>query len=217
MPKPSIGFTLVKGWRRGGLKYWTTNSFYTLPKCLEKSSADELTILDDVRVLCLPCDLLAPNLDLSSEDRSCIVGEDTHIIHSAWDVNFNLGLKSFESQVANTRGLIEIAHIGGAEFFIISSTATAYDTVSGIVTEKVSSERKDASAPGYSRSKWVVEQICAAAHTQIIEAGSTGSGVKSRISIIRAGQLCGNRFDIWNMNEAYPLFVFDGEADILSP
>ncbi|KAI1426339.1 hypothetical protein F5Y12DRAFT_794552 [Xylaria sp. FL1777] len=159
------------------------------------------------KILCLPGDLAALNLGLSDEDRSCIINDATHIIHSAWTVNFNLGLQSFESQLANTRDLIEIAHAGCAEFFFISSTAAVCNTVASVVPERVSSEPKDASATGYSRSKWVAERICAAAYARTAEAGSPGSVVKPRVSIIRVGQLCGNRFGVWNTSEAYPLLL----------
>ncbi|KAI1281678.1 hypothetical protein F5Y07DRAFT_411736 [Xylaria sp. FL0933] len=159
------------------------------------------------KVLCIVCDFGAANLGLSDEDRSCITAEATHIIHSAWNVNFNVGLKSFESQLASTRDLIELARASEAEFFFISSTAAVCNTVSGIVPEKVSSEPRDASSLGYSRSKWVAEQICATAHTKTSKGELTGSVAKPWISIIRVGQLCGNKSGVWNASEVYPLLL----------
>ncbi|KAI0972872.1 hypothetical protein F4678DRAFT_471297 [Xylaria arbuscula] len=159
------------------------------------------------KIFCLPCNLAAPSLDLSEEDRSCMIREATHIIHSAWTVNFNLGLKSFESQIASTRDLIQISRASGAEFFFISSTAAVSNTGSGVVPEKVSSEPRDASALGYSRSKWIAEQICASAYTQAAREGSTGSHGKPKVSVLRVGQLCGNKFGVWNTSEVYPLLL----------
>ncbi|KAI0804976.1 hypothetical protein GGR55DRAFT_698650 [Xylaria sp. FL0064] len=159
------------------------------------------------KVICLVCDFGASNLGLSDEDRSCITAEATHIIHSAWNVNFNVGLKSFESQLANTQDLIELAHASEAKFFFISSTAAVCNAVSDIVPEKVSSEPRDASPLGYSRSKWVAEQLCAAAHTKTSKGELAGSVGKPWISIIRVGQLCGNKFGVWNASEAYPLLL----------
>ncbi|KAI1298678.1 hypothetical protein F5Y03DRAFT_409122 [Xylaria venustula] len=159
------------------------------------------------KIFYLPCNLAAPSLDLSEEDRSLLIREATHIIHSAWTVNFNLGLKSFEGQIASTRDLIEMSRASGAEFFFISSTAAVSNTGSAVVPEKVSSEPRDASALGYSRSKWTAEQICASAYTQAAREGSTGSHGKPEVSILRVGQLCGNKFGVWNTNEAYPLLL----------
>ena len=161
----------------------------------------------DGKVNCLRCDLGAPNLGLSDDDRPCIIDEATHFIHAAWTVNFNLGLKSFENQLANTRELAEIAYTGGVEFFFMSSTAAVSNTPSSAVLEKVSSEPKDASAPGYSRLKWVAEQICAAAHDRTNGKGSADAAEKAKFSIIRVRQLCGNRFGVWNTSEAYPLLL----------
>ncbi|KAI0547366.1 male sterility protein-domain-containing protein [Xylaria curta] len=158
-------------------------------------------------MICLPCDLSAPYLGLSDKDRLCITNEATHIVHSAWTVNFSIGLKHFETQLANTRNLIDIANASGAEFFFISSTAAVCNMVSKTVPEKISSEPKDASALGYSKSKWVAEQICAAARSKETETSLKGSCGKSRVSIIRVGQLCGNDSGIWNAGEAYPLLL----------
>ncbi|KAI1364260.1 hypothetical protein F5Y08DRAFT_353718 [Xylaria arbuscula] len=159
------------------------------------------------KIVCLRCDLSALNLDLSVDDRSCITNEATHIIHAAWTVNFNLGLRSFENQLANTRDLVEIANTAGAKFYFISSTAAVSNMRSGAVPEKVSSEPGDASALGYSQSKWVAEQICATAHSQIQQQNSAIPVENPRFSIIRVGQLCGNRFGVWNTSEAYPLLL----------
>ncbi|KAI0423712.1 male sterility protein-domain-containing protein [Xylaria sp. FL1042] len=169
----------------------------------------ELKYLESLynKILYVFCDFGASNLSLSDEERSSITAEATHIIHSAWTVNFNLGLKSFESQLANTRDLIELAYDSGAEFFFISSTAAVCNTVSNIVPEKVSSEPRDAPPLGYSRSKWIAEQICASAYTRIARIDSTDPVGKPRISIIRVGQLCGNKFGVWNASEAYPLLL----------
>ncbi|KAI0517245.1 hypothetical protein F5B22DRAFT_654905 [Xylaria bambusicola] len=159
------------------------------------------------RITCLRCDLGASDLGLSDNDRSCIINGATHIIHAAWTVNFTLGLTSFETQIANTRDLVGIAHASGADFFFISSTAAVCAAASKTVPERVSSEPGDASALGYSRSKWVAEQICVAAHARECKDGLTGSSTEPKVSIIRVGQLCGNEFGVWNTSEAYPLLL----------
>ncbi|KAI2642168.1 hypothetical protein GGS21DRAFT_537360 [Xylaria nigripes] len=159
------------------------------------------------KVVCLLYDLSASNIGISNQDRSCIVNNATHIIHSAWTVNFNLELRSFEKHLASTRNLVEVACASGAEFFFISSIAAVNNARSRSVPESVSSEPRDASASGYSQSKWVAEQICAAAHVEVTKANRKWPAGRPVISIIRAGQLCGNKFGVWNASEAYPLML----------
>ncbi|KAI0392423.1 hypothetical protein F5Y17DRAFT_358946 [Xylariaceae sp. FL0594] len=159
------------------------------------------------KVVCLPSDLSASNLGLSDSEISVIIDESTHIIHSAWPVNFALGLRSFESQLEGLRNLLQVSSVSGARFFFISSTAAVSNTTSDPISETVSLDPREASPMGYSRSKWVAEQICARAHKQDIDAGSRTASERPRVNILRVGQLCGNKSGVWNSNEAYPLLL----------
>lgn len=159
------------------------------------------------KVVCIPADLSAPGLGLSEESRQWIVDKATIVIHSAWTVNFTLRLGSFEDQIAGTRNLIETAAQAGARFVFVSSTAAVISSPSHPIPEAISQDPNDASTLGYSQSKWVAEQVCAAANTHLRTQMPTLESHPPRITILRVGQLCGNRQGVWNMSEAYPLML----------
>jgi thioester reductase-like protein len=147
-------------------------------------------------VVYVPCSMTAEGVGLSSEDRN-MLKDATMFIHAAWPVNFSLRLSSFEAQFAATRELIILSLFSGGRFLFISSTAAVSSCSSShLIPEKLSADPQDASPLGYSRSKWVAEQICGSAY-----------GVSQQVSIIRVGQLCGNAAGIWNASEAWPLLL----------
>ncbi|KAI1415862.1 acetyl-CoA synthetase-like protein [Hypoxylon sp. FL1857] len=158
------------------------------------------------KFVCLPCQLSKSNLGLSDKDWTRIVTEATIFIHAAWAVNFNLRLSSFENHIMGTRNLINAAVSSGARFFFISSIAAVSSDPSAVIAEKVSRDPSHASPLGYSRSKWVAEQVCARAHEQLSRNMSARTR-RADISIIRVGQLCGNEAGVWNASEAYPLML----------
>jgi thioester reductase-like protein len=68
------------------------------------------------------------------------------------------------------------------------------------IPEVIIDEPEAASSLGYSRSKWVAEQICSRANER--------SKLKGRIAIFRVGQLSGDsRRGIWNTKEAWPMML----------
>lgn len=70
----------------------------------------------------------------------------------------------------------------------------------GSISERPSDDPNDASPLGYSRSKWVAEQICLKAADQ--------TKLKGRISILRVGQLAGDTgTGVWNEKEAWPMML----------
>ncbi|RFN48904.1 linear gramicidin synthase subunit d [Fusarium flagelliforme] len=146
----------------------------------------------NVIVLCLPCNLTEPNLGLSDMDRQAIMENVGTIIHSAWAVNFSLRLPSFEDQIVSTRNLAALAAESGARFVFVSSIAAVSDSKRKPIPEELPQDPSEASPLGYSRSKWVAEQVCA---------GLGGA------SIVRVGQLCSNGSGVWNATEAYPLLL----------
>ncbi|KAM5373929.1 hypothetical protein ACJZ2D_006758 [Fusarium nematophilum] len=160
--------------------------------------------MQDDKVVCLSCDLFNQDLGLSEGTRRRILDEAAVVIHSAWTVNFNLRLESFEDQIAGTRNLINMTAECGARFVFVSSTAAVSSSTAAIVPEMVSRDSSEASSLGYSRSKWVAEQICDAAN---VYAKSSGGSKSQAGSVVRVGQLCSNNAGIWNATEAYPLLL----------
>ncbi|RBR13584.1 hypothetical protein FVER53590_08545 [Fusarium verticillioides] len=150
------------------------------------------------KVVCLPCDLTQSDLGLSGQQLREISTTATKIIHSAWAVNFSLRLNSFEDQILSTKNLINIAIETDAQFIFVSSIAAVSDSTSRPIAEKLSQDPREASLLGYSRSKWVAEQICDAVNKK---------DESPLASIVRVGQLCSNEAGVWNTTEAYPLLL----------
>lgn len=68
------------------------------------------------------------------------------------------------------------------------------------IPERIIDDPEAASALGYSRSKWVAEQICSRANER--------SQLHGRIAVFRVGQLSGDtRSGIWNTKEAWPMML----------
>lgn len=153
------------------------------------------------KIVCLPCDLSNGYLGLSEEHRQRIMDEATIIIHSAWAVNFNLQLNSFEDQIASTQNLLKLAAAAQARFILVSSTAAVSNSDTTPIPERISQDPSDASQMGYSRSKWVAEQICESANNHFT------SRRENLATVVRIGQLCSNSAGIWNTSEAYPLLL----------
>lgn len=157
------------------------------------------------KVVCFPCDLAREDLGISKDDIQEIVPKLTTVIHSAWSVNFSLKLESFALQFAGTQNLINLAIQSEASFFFVSSTAAVCSSSESPIEEQLAPAPESASPLGYSQSKWVGEWICFKAHKRRIR---TNQGCSSfSTSVIRVGQLCGNRNGIWNMHEAFPLIL----------
>jgi thioester reductase-like protein len=171
------------------------------------------------RIACISSRLDEENLGLSVEAQDLLLREHppTHIIHSAWAVNFALRLDSFESQIASMVNMLNLAVEIGAHFTFVSSTAAVTESSvrlgGGPIPETQSQDPGDASPLGYSQSKWVAEHICAAAAAAARNTSQSchhpqGATLReSPVSVARVGQLCSNAEGIWNMSEAYPLML----------
>lgn len=179
---------------------------------------------NDSKLVSLPCSLQDDKLGLSGSEWERIAGEATLMIHSAWSVNFSLKLRSFQDQLSGLVNLLELRNStrsSAARFVFISSTASVISAAKGDrpISEILSSDPDDASPLGYSRSKWVAENILASARVSgsfATPISSSTSGLPSPgtaeertpIVIIRVGQLCGNsRTGAWNATEAYPIML----------
>lgn len=178
----------------------------------------------DSKLVSLPCSLQDDKLGLAGSEWERLAGEATLMIHSAWSVNFSLKLRSFQDQLSGLASLLELRNAtrgSAARFVFISSTASVISAAKGDrpISETLSSDPDDASPLGYSRSKWVAENILASARVSgsfATPISSSTSGLpspgieqeKTPIIIIRVGQLCGNsRTGAWNATEAYPIML----------
>lgn len=176
------------------------------------------------KLVSLPCRLQDHKLGLAGSEWERLADEASLMIHSAWSVNFSLKLRSFQDQLSGLTNLLELRNAtrsSAARFVFISSTASVIAAAKGErpISETLSSDPDDASPLGYSRSKWVAENMLASARVSGNFASPTSSGTsglrspgiaeeRTPIIIIRVGQLCGNsRTGAWNASEAYPIML----------
>lgn len=150
----------------------------------------------------LPADLGQPDLGLGQEAYNALSSTVTSVIHSAWAVNFNIGVRSFEAQhIAGLRQLLDLClsvpFAKPARLAFVSSISAAAGTPSpATVPESLVQSPAHAQNMGYARSKWVAEHIVATA--------AKATGMEARV--LRSGQIIGDSVKgIWNSTEAIPL------------
>ncbi|KAF7193871.1 Adenylate-forming reductase [Pseudocercospora fuligena] len=157
------------------------------------------------------CDLGAPYLGLESQQYKDFLQKATHVIHNAWNVNFNLPLHYFEKpHIQGVRQLVDFsarsAH--GATIFFISSIgavanyeqARAVDGKARPVPEVPIEDWSAASLEsGYGQSELVSERILAAA----------AASADVPCAICRLGQIAGPSpgDGEWQRNEWLPTLV----------
>lgn len=85
-------------------------------------------------------------------------------------------------------------------FGFCSSVASVLDYSGDVIPEKIVDDPSAATALGYSRSKWVAEQICCRASTQ--------PALSGKVRVFRIGQLSGDKHrGVWNTSEAWPIML----------
>ncbi|KAI0175855.1 hypothetical protein GGR52DRAFT_589636 [Hypoxylon sp. FL1284] len=156
------------------------------------------------KATCLPGDLSQESLGLDDLTLEVVRANVTTIIHSAWMVNFNVNLGSFEqSHIRGVHNMIKLClgvlHQTPAKLFFISSVAAAAGAPTpSTIKEAQIEDLHHLPSTGYARSKLVAEHILRAA------AKSTGM----HATVLRTGQLIGDVDNgIWNPTEAIPLMV----------
>lgn len=156
-------------------------------------------------------DFSAESFGLSKETYIRLLDTVTIFIHSAWSVDFNLSLESYEAtHIAGTRRAVDFAASSAhkASIIFISSIASVGNWGSvaqdgSAVPETVTSLFDNALAlpQGYGESKHVAAQILATASHRL--------GIST--AIVRAGQLAGPSVKAggaaWNRHEWLPTLV----------
>lgn len=160
----------------------------------------------------LKTDFGADRFGLSDDVYSRLLSTVTVFIHSAWSVDFNLSLESYEAtHIAGTRRAIDFVYASTYKpsLIFISSVASVGNWASIVkdgsaVPETVSSifDNSLTLPQGYGESKHVSTQILATASHRL--------GI--RTAIVRAGQLAGPSTDhgsgpAWNRHEWLPTLV----------
>ncbi|KAG4425536.1 hypothetical protein IFR04_001233 [Cadophora malorum] len=156
------------------------------------------------KIVCLPSDLSREDLGLHSQVVEVLQSSLTTVLHCAWAVNFNLGVRSFEKQHINgTFNLLNMClnvktPTPAKLFFCSSISAAAGTPIPAQIQETYISNLAHAQNMGYARSKLVTETIIKAAAAQ------TGMTAK----VLRVGQIVGDtEIGLWNSTEAISLMI----------
>ena len=162
------------------------------------------------------CSLSEPLLGLSAQTYTELVQETDVIFHLAWAVDFTLPVRGFKQHFAGLQALLSFALAHSkwtalygpptpAKLIFCSSTASvaSYSKIhpGKEVPESIIDDAESCGDIGYSRSKWVAENICS-------EAVKANPDLRGAVSIVRVGQLSGDSvYGVWNKSEAYPLMM----------
>ncbi|KAK9367371.1 hypothetical protein V1509DRAFT_185320 [Lipomyces kononenkoae] len=156
------------------------------------------------KIAAYPSDFSRPDLGLPADVYNYLLSNLTMVIHSAWSVNFNLDIQSFEQHHINgTHNLIQLCldvkTIFPAAFYFCSSISTASGTpVPATVSEGPVVKFEYAQNMGYAKSKLVTEHI--------VERASQKYNIHARV--LRVGQIIGDSANgYWNDTEAIPLLI----------
>ncbi|KAI6503945.1 putative NRPS-like protein biosynthetic cluster [Pyricularia oryzae] len=175
----------------------------------DRGLGDCITPALSSKVIALPSDLSRPDLRLAPAVLSGLRSTLTGVIHSAWAVNFNLGVSSFAAtHIAGVQNLLKLAlsvpFRQPARFAFISSVSAASGTpLPARIAERYVADPRHAQGIGYAQSKCVAEHV--------VRRAAEGGGVAFRV--LRTGQVVGDsRQGRWNATEAIPLMLRAAET-----
>lgn len=177
----------------------------SLDRQIQAQTSRGLQELPTSKVTCLDGDITRPYFGLAKDVFARIINEVTDVIHSAWQVDFNLAVESFQSHISGVRRLVDFsAHSRfGAHIFFISSVSA----VSGLESSVAETTFQDWNVPlamGYGQSKFIAERIL---HTAAVEARVSST-------ICRIGQIAGptTSTGMWPKREWLPSLIISSKA-----
>ncbi|KAI1396390.1 hypothetical protein F4819DRAFT_475493 [Hypoxylon fuscum] len=167
----------------------------------EKSqTAKGLQPLPD-NVQCLDANLSKPYFGLSVQKYKELLDQVTHVIHNAWQVDFNLSIDSFASQVGIVRRFIDFsAHSRcGAQLFFVSSISTVSGRIGGSIAERIFKDWRTSEATGYGQSKFVSERL--------LDTAAREADISA--VVCRVGQIAGptSTSGMWSKQEWLPSLI----------
>ncbi|KAF2023697.1 acetyl-CoA synthetase-like protein [Setomelanomma holmii] len=164
----------------------------------------ELSLDEIHKIVAVPSDLGKPDFGIGSSRFKNLRSSVTLVIHSAWAVNFNVSVKSFEDQhIASVASFIRLCQTKPqgtpARFFFCSSVSSVGNTPRpDSVPEGPVRDITHVQGTGYARSKYVAEQI--------VHRAAKDARAKARV--LRIGQLVGDsKAGGWNTTEGIPLMM----------
>ena len=174
-----------------------------ISKSLAERCVDDLSSKLTSKITTYASDMSDPHLGLSRSEYISLQHKVRTVIHSAWSVNFNKALSSFEIDcIAATKNLILLclsAHAPEpATFSFCSSVSTIINLPSPIVTESLPPTLSSALEMGYAQSKLVTENL--------VDQCAKQTGMTTKV--LRIGQVVADtQHGVWNATEAIPLML----------
>lgn len=169
----------------------------------ERHVYDTLSQEQLAKIAAFPSNFGSETLGLSPEVYEELLENVNIVIHSAWSVNFNMDVSSFEQQhirgAYNLMSLCLKSHRAApASFNFTSSISTVLATPSPVISETEPTSLENAMPMGYAQSKLVTEKLCAVAVKKTTMAAH----------VLRVGQVVGDTINgCWNATEAIPLTI----------
>jgi len=153
----------------------------------------------------IQCNMSQPYLGLAPFSYHKLLERVTHVVHNAWQVDFNLSLDSFVN--VHLRGIRQLVDFSartrnGAFLFFISSIGTVANwsrIKSGPVTEEIHRDWHLPQAIGYAEAKSIAEIT--------LDEASRVAGVPS--AVCRVGQIAGptSPDGMWSKQEWLPTLI----------
>ncbi|KAI1461664.1 hypothetical protein F4805DRAFT_412942 [Annulohypoxylon moriforme] len=214
-PKHSGGLVFLLTGSTGSLGSYILDSLHKDPRvcriyCLnrgpdslqrqQKSQSEKgLQPLPD-KVQCLDADLSKPYFGLSLQEYTGLLDQVTHVVHNAWQVDFNLSIDSFANHIGIVRRFIDFSsdtRFGAQLFFISSISATA--GLKGVVAEQIFEDWQTPAETGYGKSKFVSERL--------LDTAAKESSIPA--VICRVGQVSGptSACGVWPKREWLPSMI----------
>ncbi|RDB20740.1 Non-canonical non-ribosomal peptide synthetase FUB8 [Hypsizygus marmoreus] len=143
------------------------------------------SLLESSKLVFIEGDSAEVNLGLDETVYDEIRSSVTLIIHTAWKLDFNLTLPSFEPNVRGTRRLVDLArsspHASTVRLLFTSSISSAqsWDQTKGPYPEEVVEDVGYAVGGGYGEGKYVAERILAKSglHACSLRIGQVSGGL----------------------------------------
>ncbi|KAJ7459820.1 hypothetical protein FB451DRAFT_1182121 [Mycena latifolia] len=158
-------------------------------------------ILNSPKLSLLEGDIAKLDFDLTARVYQQMQQSVTHIIHTAWPVDFTLGLPSFEPNIKGLRKIVDFSlaspFLEPPRLLFTSSVGVFRNIDRKEPLVETSVDSGTAAERGYPESKWVAEQILAEA----------AQSTPSKPLVVRVGQLCGGINGAWNAHEWVPALV----------
>ncbi|KAI0890636.1 uncharacterized protein GGS22DRAFT_194569 [Annulohypoxylon maeteangense] len=214
-PQPSDGLVFLLTGSTGSLGSYVLDSLHndsrvrriyclnrgpnSLQRQKKSQSAKDLQPLSD-KVQCLDADLSKSYFGLSIQEYRELINQVTHIIHNAWQVDFNLSIDSFANHISVVRRLVDFSshsRFGAHLFFVSSISATG--GLKGVVAEQIFENWHTPGETGYGKSKFVSERL--------LDTAAKISGIST--VACRVGQVAGptSASGMWPKREWLPSLI----------